>query len=92
MPVASRAARAYLDVCFFHPFPDGNARSALLTLAFVLAAADIVLDQVGPLAQLQRPADDPEGARGLADLVVTLIEGAQRRSGNANGPIRVHNR
>jgi hypothetical protein len=82
LPVASRAARAYLDVCFFHPFADGNARSALLTLAFVLAKEDIVLDQVGPLAQLQRPVDDPEGAKGMADLVVTLIEGTQRRFGN----------
>jgi hypothetical protein len=84
LPVASRAARAYLDVCFFHPFADGNARSALLTLAFVLAKEDIVLDQIGPLAQLQRPAEDPEGAKGLADLVVTLIEGTQRRFGNIN--------
>jgi hypothetical protein len=82
LPVASRAARAYLDVCFFHPFADGNARSALLTLAFVLAKEDIVLDQVGPLAQLQRPVDDPDGAKGMADLVVTLIEGTQCRFGN----------
>ncbi len=79
LPVASRAARAYLDVCFFHPFADGNARSALLALAFVLAKADIVLDQVGPLAQLQRPVDDPEAAKRMADLVVTLIENTQRR-------------
>ncbi|GLW92697.1 Fic family protein [Actinokineospora globicatena] len=80
LPIASRAARAYLDVCFFHPFTDGNARSALLALAFVLAKANIVLDQVGPLV-VHRPADDPDSARGLADLVVTLIESTQRRSG-----------
>lgn len=79
LPVASRAARAYLDVCFFHPFADGNARSALLALAFVLAKEDIVLDQVGPLAQLQRPVDDPEAAKRMADLVVILIENTQRR-------------
>ncbi|MEU0059386.1 Fic family protein [Streptomyces sp. NPDC006334] len=30
--MAARAARAYLDVAFFHPFTDGNARTALLTL------------------------------------------------------------
>jgi Fic/DOC family protein len=84
LPVASRAARAYLDVCFFHPFADGNARSALLVLAFVLAKEDIALDQVGPLVQLQRPADDPEGAKGMADLIVTLMEGTQRRFGNIN--------
>ncbi|WP_306364834.1 Fic family protein [Nocardia sp. CC227C] len=76
---AARAARVYLDVCFFHPFADGNARSALLALAFVLARDGIVLDEVGPVAQVQRPADDAEGALGLADLVVTLIERTQRR-------------
>lgn len=27
LPLTARAARAYLDVCFFHPFGDGNARS-----------------------------------------------------------------
>ncbi|MGW1544243.1 Fic family protein [Streptomyces sp. NPDC002309] len=31
VPLVSRAARAYLDVAFFHPFPDGNARLAMLT-------------------------------------------------------------
>jgi hypothetical protein len=81
VPVAARAARVYLDVCFFHPFVDGNARAALLALAFVLAANGIVLDQIGPIAQIQRPADDPEGALGLARLVKALIEGTQRRLG-----------
>ncbi|MEU1465079.1 Fic family protein [Streptomyces sp. NPDC005727] len=28
LPPAARAARAYLDVAFFHPFTDGNARAA----------------------------------------------------------------
>lgn len=79
LPVAARAARLYLDVSFFHPFADGNARSALLALVFVLVREDIVLDEVGPLAQVQRPADDAEGAAGLANLVVALIEGTQRR-------------
>lgn len=79
LPVAARAARVYLDVCFFHPFTDGNARSALLALAFLLANEGIVLDEVGPIAQVQRPADDVEGAAGLANLVVALIEGTQRR-------------
>ncbi|MEU7004587.1 hypothetical protein [Nonomuraea sp. NPDC046570] len=63
----------------FHPFTDGDARSALLALAFVLAKDGIVLDGVGPIAQVQRPADDVEGAAGFANLVVALIEGTQRR-------------
>jgi hypothetical protein len=79
VPVAARAARVYLDVCFFHPFADGNARSALLALAFVLARDGIVLDEVGPVAQVSRPAADAEGAAGLAGLVVALIEGTRRR-------------
>ncbi|MEU5429592.1 Fic family protein [Streptomyces olivoreticuli] len=28
LPLTARAARVHLDVCFFHPFDDGNARSA----------------------------------------------------------------
>ncbi|MBM7772011.1 hypothetical protein JOD54_002215 [Actinokineospora baliensis] len=85
LPIASRAARAYLDICFFHPFPDGNARSALLALTFVLAKQNIVLDQVAPLT-LQRPAHDPDGPQALANLVVTLIENTQRRSDSAPEP------
>ncbi|MFJ4481515.1 Fic family protein [Streptomyces longwoodensis] len=56
LPLAARAARAYLDVAFFHPFTDGNARVALLTLVHVLAREDIVLSEVGPL-QITRAAD-----------------------------------
>lgn len=29
-----KASRLYLDIIFFHPFPDGNTRSALLWFAF----------------------------------------------------------
>ncbi|MER6676047.1 Fic family protein [Streptomyces sp. NPDC000983] len=75
LPVTARAARAYLDVCFFHPFEDGNARSAFLTLTFLLARAGVTLDQVGPVRRLQRRADDPEGALALADLLAVLIAG-----------------
>ncbi|MGW1547826.1 Fic family protein [Streptomyces sp. NPDC002346] len=46
LPLNARAARAYLDVCFFHPFEDGNARSAFLTLTYLLAREGIALDQV----------------------------------------------
>ncbi len=31
-----QAARLYLDIIFFHPFEDGNARAALFWLAFLL--------------------------------------------------------
>lgn len=71
IPPAARAARAYLDVAFFHPFTDGNARAALLTLVHVLAREDIVLPEVGPL-QTTRYADDPVGAADLATLIGVL--------------------
>ncbi|MFF4540641.1 hypothetical protein [Streptomyces aureus] len=71
LPLAGRAARAYLDVAFFHPFDDGNARAALLTLVHVLAREDVVLPEVGPL-QTTRYADDPEGAADLATLIGVL--------------------
>ncbi|MGW7210583.1 Fic family protein [Streptomyces sp. NPDC054837] len=71
IPLAARAARAYLDVAFFHPFTDGNARAALLTLVYVLAREDIVLPEVGPL-QTTRYADDPAGATDLGALIGVL--------------------
>jgi hypothetical protein len=79
IPLAARAARTYLDVCYFHPFSDGNARSAFLALTFVLGREGIVLDQVGPIRRLDRHADDPEGAPALVDLVATLISTTCRR-------------
>lgn len=71
VPLAARAARAYLDVAFFHPFTDGNARAALLTLVHVLAREGIVLPEVGPL-QTTRYADDAPGAADLAALIGVL--------------------
>lgn len=83
LPLAARAARAYLDVCFFHPFADGNARSAFLTLVFVLAREGVVLDQVGPVRRTRRRADVPGDALALADLVASLVVHARRRSAAA---------
>lgn len=71
IPLSARAARAYLDVAFFHPFDDGNARAALLVLVHVLGREDIVLPEVGPL-QTTRYADDPAGAADLASLIGVL--------------------
>ncbi|NWF31298.1 Fic family protein [Streptomyces sp. PKU-EA00015] len=79
VPLASRAARAYLDVAFFHPFPDGNARLAMLTLAYVLELEGVRLDQSGPL-QTTRYADDAAGAADLAALVSVLIRSTHHRA------------
>lgn len=80
----SRAARAYLDVLFFHPFEDGNARAAMLALAFVLAREGVPLDEVRPL-QVTRWADDAEGAVDLAVLLGLLISATRRRSARGWG-------
>ncbi|MEU1125787.1 hypothetical protein ABZ371_20035 [Streptomyces sp. NPDC005899] len=79
VPLPARAARAYLDVAFFHPYPDGNARLALLVLAHVLETERVGLDEVGPL-QTARYADDPDGALDLATLVTVLIRATHRRA------------
>ncbi|WP_435642240.1 Fic family protein [Streptomyces sp. H49] len=78
LPLPSRAARAYLDILFFHPFEDGNARARMLALAFVLAREGVLLDQVHPL-QTTRWADDAEGAADLARLLAILITAAEQR-------------
>ncbi|MEX0174408.1 Fic family protein [Streptomyces sp. LMG1-1-1.1] len=78
LPLPSHAARTYLDILFFHPFEDGNARAAMLALAFVLAREGAAIDQVHPL-QTTRWADDAEGAADLAVLLGILINAAQRR-------------
>ncbi|WP_331733868.1 Fic family protein (plasmid) [Streptomyces sp. NBC_01220] len=79
VPLTARAARAYLDIAFFHPYPDGNARLALLVLAHVLEREGVRLDEVGPL-QTTRYADDPDGALDLAALVTVLIRATHRRA------------
>ncbi|MET9439003.1 Fic family protein [Streptomyces sp. NPDC006551] len=81
LPVPSRAARTYLDSLFFHPFEDGNARAAMLALAFVLAREGTAIDQVHAL-QTTRWANDAEGAADLAVLLGILITAAGRRLSN----------
>jgi hypothetical protein len=73
LPLAARAARGYLDVAFFHPFPDGNGRAAMLALYFILAREEIVLGQAAPILMTVRRADDPAGAFDLARLITILI-------------------
>ncbi|GAB3136588.1 hypothetical protein GCM10027290_00620 [Micromonospora sonneratiae] len=79
LPLPSRAARVYLDVAFFHPFDDGNARAAMLALYYVLAREEVVLDRAAPLLVTVRQAGDQFGAAGLAKLVELLIAATRRR-------------
>ncbi|MBO3738786.1 Fic family protein [Actinoplanes flavus] len=73
VPLPSRAARVYLDVLHFHPFADGNARSAALALYFVLARDGVVLDRATPLLMTRWPVSDANAAEGLARLIAVLI-------------------
>ncbi|MEY9909097.1 hypothetical protein ABIA35_005331 [Catenulispora sp. MAP12-49] len=77
-PPHLRAARAYLDVCFFHPFDDGNARAAFLTLVFVLAREGVTLNGVGLLRRLSYAADDAQAPIDLARYIGYAVN---RRAG-----------
>lgn len=83
-PLAARAARVYLDVAFFHPFPDGNARAAMLAMYFVLLRGEVMLDLAAPILIVSRRADDLDGARDLVRLIDVLIEQTRHRA--ARGP------
>ncbi|GGN64119.1 hypothetical protein GCM10010112_24060 [Actinoplanes lobatus] len=79
VPVTARAARAYLDVAFFHPYDDGNARLAGMVLHFLLLRDGIELDEVAPILRTVRRADDAEGAAGLARMVHGIAAATGRR-------------
>lgn len=81
LPLTARAARAYLDVCFFHPFDDGNARSAFLTLVFVLAREGIALDKVFLLRRVSFRADAPQDGLILARSIDSHLTGTRRNAG-----------
>ncbi|MFI1153336.1 Fic family protein [Streptomyces sp. NPDC020817] len=78
LPLTARAARAYLDVRFFHPFDDGNARSAFLALVFVLAREGVALDGVGLIRRITCRADDPQDAVSLARSIGFHTEDTRR--------------
>ncbi|MEU4620670.1 hypothetical protein AB0G04_11930 [Actinoplanes sp. NPDC023801] len=79
IPVTARAARAYLDVAFFHPYDDGNARLGGLVLHFVLLCGGVELDEVHPILTVVRRADDPEGTADLVRLVHGIANATYRR-------------
>lgn len=54
LSVIARAARVYLDVCYVHPFADGNARAARLALDFVLSREGLGLHVAGPVFLVAR--------------------------------------
>jgi hypothetical protein len=70
---AVRAARVYLDVCFFHPFPDGNGRAARLALDYVLTSERLALHSIEPVILVSRAANDWDGAWCMAHVIEHLV-------------------
>ncbi|WP_046495378.1 Fic family protein [Streptomyces odonnellii] len=85
LPLTARAARAYLDVCFFHPFDDGNARCAFLTLVFVLAREGVALDGVSLLRRVTFQADEPQDALTLTRYVDIHLSETRRNAAASLG-------
>jgi hypothetical protein len=83
--LTARAARAYLDTCFFHPFDDGNARAAFLALVFVLAREGVALDDVSLLRRVSFQADNPEDPLILTRYINTHLSQTQRRLSSHEG-------
>lgn len=54
----ARAVRLYLDVAYFHPFPDGNARAARLALEWVLRSARRPMPPLAPLVVMPKEPGD----------------------------------
>ncbi|MFK0284985.1 Fic family protein, partial [Streptomyces sp. NPDC090499] len=79
LPLTARAARACLDVCFFHPFDDGNARSAFLALVYVLAREGVALDSVSLLRRVSFQADHPRDAVALTNYIDLHLAETRRR-------------
>jgi hypothetical protein len=78
--VITRACRAYLDVCFFHPFIDGNGRAARLAFDFVLSRTRCRFDMVTPLFCVLRPAGDVESHLSFVRLACTIAIASARRA------------
>lgn len=58
-----RAARLYADVCFFHPFDDGNARLALCALVWVLEREGVGVVDLAPVVMPWMPTSSPSLCR-----------------------------
>lgn len=76
MPVSppSPKRRIYLDLCFFHPFPDGNVPGARLALDHTLTRANLSLLTATPLFTVARTPH----SRALEHLVNLLTTSSRR--------------
>ncbi len=57
-----QACRLYLDIIFFHPFADGNARAARLWFDFLLRRSHVMAPPFEDVVRLEKPAGDPDAA------------------------------
>ena len=81
-PSVVRAARLYLDVCYFHPFPDGNARAARLALDYVLTRDGLALHSAEPIFLVARRVGDEYGVYGFLRVVDYLAGPANLHARN----------
>lgn len=72
-PLCLRAARAYFDVLFFHPFDDGNSRVARLVLDFLLTREGLCLGGCAPLFTLPHRAGDGPGKDAWMQVLSRLV-------------------
>jgi hypothetical protein len=86
LALTARAARACLDICFFHLFDDGNARAAFLTLVFVLAREGVALNGVSLLRRISFQADDPQDPLTLARYIDLHITETRRTTSSDRPP------
>ncbi len=73
------ACRLYLDIIFFHPFEDGNARAARLWFEFVLRRARVVGPPIADVVRLDKPAGDRDAAWRLVRLAAKRTLAARAR-------------
>ncbi|MCA8925612.1 MAG: Fic family protein, partial [Planctomycetes bacterium] len=74
-----QAVRAYLDLIFFHPFPDGNARAARLWLEYFLRRAGLPSPPIADLLRLRKLPGDERRAWAFATLTAKgILRGAAR--------------
>jgi Fic/DOC family len=69
-----KAIRTYLDICFFHPFENGNSRAARLAFEFFLTKDGFTVSDVRPLFALPRVAGRKNDYLDFLDLAVYLCE------------------
>ncbi|MDY7229393.1 Fic family protein [Hyalangium rubrum] len=78
-----QAVRLYLDLAFFHPFPDGNARAARLGFEFLLRRARLPTPPLTPLVLLPK---HPGDVVRYAQFVRLAARGIAGRGGGAESP------